>query len=288
VEKDKEKFQEQIDKLLASSDGSDKTTEPEINLSLIIPAYNERWRLPSTLIEALDYLNSRNYSYEIIIVDDGSKDDTCDLVDRFSRIHKQIKLIRLAKNRGKGHAVQSGVLNSHGNLVLFADADGSTPFSEMERLEHEINIGADIAIGSRAMLSEDTEVQTRWYRKFLGRVFNWTVNFLLLPQVADTQCGFKMFKKEVAHFLFSRQESEKFAFDIEILYIARKCNLKVVEVAINWHHAPGSKVNLLIDSSQMLMDVFRIKVRHSNLTPAEFEKVTDEMRYSHGKNNKYN
>ena len=233
-----------------------------LDLSIIIPAFNERWRLPTTLIKAFDYFDTRKCSFEIVVVDDGSTDDTSTIVESFSRLRSELRLIRLAKNRGKGHAVQSGILNAHGKIILFADADGSTPFAEIERLEAALAQGADIAIGSRAIKSAETAVETQWYRKILGRIFNLTVNILLLPKIADTQCGFKLFTRDAATLVFSKQQCEKFAFDIEILYIARRANLKISEVAVNWQHAPGSKVNLAVDSLQMFLDVLRIKFRH--------------------------
>ena len=242
------------------------TQKEGISLSIIVPAYNERWRLPPTIIDVIDYIESRKTSYEIIIVDDGSTDETSAIVKKLERVRPQeVRLIRLPKNRGKGHAVRTGAENASGELVMFIDADGATPIIEIDRLEAAIKDGADIAIGSRAKKSSETQIKTIWYRKLLGRVFNGCVNMFLLPGVEDTQCGFKMFRAEAAKKVFPLQTAERFSFDIELLYVARKLNLKITEVPINWQNVPGSKVNLILDSARMFRDIFRFRFVHRNL-----------------------
>jgi dolichyl-phosphate beta-glucosyltransferase len=236
-----------------------------IELSLIIPAYNERWRLPPTLIDIIDYVEHRKLRYEIIVVDDGSTDETSDIVRKFERVRpNELRCIRLPKNRGKGHAVRTGAVNATGKRIIFLDADGATPIAEIERLEAALDGGADIAIASRAMKSTDTQIKTVWYRKLLGRIFNSCVNFILLPEINDTQCGFKMFTAEAAAKLFPLQTAERFSFDVELLYLARKFHMKIAEVPINWENVPGSKVNLVLDSLRMLRDVIRFRVIHRN------------------------
>ena len=241
------------------------------DLSIVIPAYNEEWRLPPTLLDMIDYFDSRNLDYEIIVVDDGSTDHTAAVVKKMKKIRQQVCLIQLPKNRGKGHAVKTGVLNSHGKYVLFADADGSTPIKEIERLEAHFDKDTKIVIGSRALSSEDTFVTMRWYHPLLERVFNFCVKLLILPGIADTQCGFKMFTAECAHFLFERQKAERWSFDIEILFIARKAGLQIAEVPINWNDVPGSKVNLFLDAMGMFGDIFTFKAHHAQVTPETFE-----------------
>lgn len=248
-----------------------------VELSVIVPTFNEERRLPPTLVDMIDFLDSRDSAYEIIVVDDGSTDRTSDVVKKFERIRPQVRLIRVPKNYGKGHAVRTGVLNANGKRVLFADADGSTPIEELKRLEEALRNGAAIAIGSRAMASADTKVITSWHRKYLGRAFNLCVNAMILPKVADTQCGFKLFTGPCAKFLFERQQSDGFSFDVEILFIARKAGLRIEEVPINWVNIPGSKVSLVLDALRMFRDIFLYKVRHHAVSPADFEKYLKSL-----------
>lgn len=236
-------------------------------LSVIIPAFNEQRRLPPTLLDAVDFLDSFDKEYEVIVVDDGSRDGTSAVVQKFEKIRSQVRLIRLPKNYGKGHAVRTGVLNAHGQFILFTDADGSTAISEVSRLLTAIEEGSEVVIGSRALRSDETEVKALLLRKILGRVFNKIVNTVLLPGIADTQCGFKLFSRKAANFLFSQQQSDGFSFDIELLFLAKKAGLPVSEIAINWENVPGSKVNLVSDSLRMFLDIFRFAWIHRGVTP---------------------
>lgn len=254
-----------------------ESTATAVDLTIVVPAYNEERRLPPTLIDMIDFFDRQPMSYEILVVDDGSSDSTAEVVRKFERVRQQIRLIQLPKNYGKGHAVRLGVLNSHGRRILFADADGATPIEEFSRLNAAMNSGCDIAIGSRALASADTKVSTSVHRRFLGRIFNRCVNTVLLPSIADTQCGFKMFSRAVGLFLFRRQRSDRFSFDVEILYIARKAGLSVREVPINWTNIPGSKVNLLLDSMRMFRDVFQFKMLHRQVTQEQYEAFKHEL-----------
>lgn len=251
-----------------------QVTATPIDLSVIVPAYNEERRLPPTLIDMIDYFDSSGLSYEIIVVDDGSSDTTSEVVRKFERVRGQVRLIKLARNSGKGHAVRVGALNSRGNRVLFADADGATPIKEAARLFAALNEGFDVAVGSRAVSSTDTKVSTVMYRKLLGRIFNRCVNLLILPGFADTQCGFKMFTRDAAQFLFHHQRSDRFSFDVELLFLARKVGFSIKEVAVNWTNIPGSKVNLAVDSALMLRDVFRFRFIHRNVTRESLSEKT--------------
>ncbi len=233
----------------------------ELEFSIVIPAYNEELRLPSTLLSVVDYFNGRGVSYEIVVVDDGSSDKTAEVVQRFEHLSPHIRLLSYPENKGKGYAVRLGVLSAVGKLILFNDADGATPIVEIERLEEAIKAGEHIAIGSRAMYSRDTSIHALWYRRVMGRIFSAFVNFVVLPGVADTQCGFKLFLRPVARYLFARQKADGFSFDVEILFIARKSHCRIAEVPINWTNIPGSKVNLVTDSLRMLRDIVRFRAR---------------------------
>ena len=248
---------------------------PAPALSVIIPAYNEYRRLPSTLMEIIDYLDGRVQagalpSYEVIVVDDGSRDQTAELVRKFEKIRPQVSLIRLPRNYGKGHAVRLGMLSAHGERVMFADADGSTPIAEVERLAQALDQGYELAFASRALGSKDTTVKTTWLRKYPGRIFNMLMNLVVLPGVADSQCGFKMFTARAAHFLFERQQCNGWTFDVELLYLARRAGMKILEVPINWTNVPGSKVNMLTDSLHMFKDLFIFRLRHRNVSAADY------------------
>ena len=252
-------------------------TSPQVELSIVVPAYNEERRLPPTLIDIIDYFDRRAVAYEVIVIDDGSTDGTAEVVRKFERVRNQVKLIQLPKNYGKGHAVRLGVLNSRGSRILFADADGATPIQEVERLEAAISSGADIAIGSRAIASASTKVATSFHRRLLGRVFNRCVNIILLPKIADTQCGFKMFSRKSALFLFRRQRADRFSFDVELLYMAHKAALAIQEVPINWTNVPGSKVNLVVDSLLMFRDIFRFRVVHRGIDRESFDQFEENL-----------
>jgi len=213
------------------------------------------------LLAVLEYTKKRPESFEILVVDDGSSDNTAKVALQFSELSPEVKLLTYPNNRGKGYAVKFGVTNARGRIILFDDADGATPIEEIERLEEAVLGGAQIAIGSRAMFSKHTAVETVWYRKYIGRIYNGIVNMLILPGIADTQCGFKMFVGPAARSIFSRTFSERFAFDVEVLFLARKLGLKIVEVPVNWTNIPGSKVNLARDSLAMFVDILKVRLR---------------------------
>jgi dolichyl-phosphate beta-glucosyltransferase len=158
--------------------------------------------------------------------------------------------------------VRSGVVNAQGTQILFADADGATPLSEIERLEAAIHGGADVAIGSRALHDARVQIKARLYRRVIGRIFHGLVELLTVPRVKDTQCGFKLFRGPVAHDLFSRMRIRGFSFDVEVLMMAQRRGYAIAEVPVNWTHQPGSKVNLVVDSARMLRDLFIIRGRY--------------------------
>lgn len=228
-------------------------------LSVVIPAYNEESRLEPTIRDAVAYLRAKRVEAEIIVVDDGSRDGTSDLVRQMATQYDEVRLIRLARNRGKGHAVRSGVVNAGGELVLFADADGSTPISEIERLRAGLDAGAQVAIGSRALATDGVEVRARWHRRLIGRAFHLLVRLLTVRGIHDTQCGFKLLRAAAAQDLFSRMLMEGFSFDVELLVMAQRRGYEIAEVPVNWTHRAGSRVSLIADSLRMARDLFVIR-----------------------------
>ena len=226
-------------------------------VSVVIPAYNEQQRLPATLTSVYDYLSRRGITFEVLVVDDGSHDETAALVQNFANEHPGVRLLSYSPNQGKGHAIRTGILSAKGDLMLIDDADGSSPIEEIERLEHAITGGADIAIGSRAKPDTSRKVHALAYRKFVGNTFNLIVQ-LLLPGIYDTQCGFKLFRAEIARDIFSVARINGYGFDVEVLHIGRLRGYKIAECAINWHNVEGSKVNVLTDSPKMFFEVVKI------------------------------
>jgi len=236
--------------------------KPRPDLSIVIPAFNEEARVGPTLRDYVSYCRQGARRVELIVVDDGSLDRTSVVVNALASEYPEIRLIRLAENHGKGHAVRSGVVNAQGKRVLFADADGATPLPEIERLEAALAAGADVAIGSRALHDTRVKINARLYRRLIGRTFHGLVEMLTVPGVKDTQCGFKLFRGPVAHDLFSRMRIRGFSFDVEVLMMAQHRGYRITEVPVNWTHQPGSKVNLVTDSARMLWDLFVIRGRY--------------------------
>lgn len=230
------------------------------HLSVIIPAFNEESRLPHYLERVIRYLDDRGEGYEVIVVDDGSRDATSRVVASLAGNNPRLSLIRLSENSGKGHAVKTGMLAARGRLRLFADADGATPIEELERLRGAIEGGADVAIASRALKDKDRTVHDRLHRKFMGTVFNLIVRALAVKGVHDTQCGFKLFTQEAAAALFPLQRIADFGFDVELLFVARKRGFRIAEVPVNWSDVAGTKVSLFKDSLRMLTDVIRVRL----------------------------
>jgi dolichyl-phosphate beta-glucosyltransferase len=227
-------------------------------LSVIIPAYNESRRLPATLQALEAYLSHQNYGYEVIVVDDGSLDGTGVVVSDWESQHPNTALIQYYQNQGKGYAVQQGIRASMGEYCLIYDADGATPIQELERLWAAIDRGTyEIVIGSRALPSQTTHIKAHLHRKILGRVFTGLLRGLV-HDIQDTQCGFKLFKREKALPLFARQTLKGYAFDVEILHMAQQNHYQIREIPINWADVPGSKVHVMVDSWRMFWSLFKI------------------------------
>ena len=234
-------------------------------LSVIIPAYNEARRLPLFLSRIIAYLDQHGRSYEVLVVDDGSRDQTATAFEQIAQHCPHVRLIQLSCNMGKGAAVRRGIQAARGTFQLFADADGATPIEELARLEAAIAAGADLAIGSRALACQnpDFTVQARWHRSVLGSLFNYLVQHLGIEDIADTQCGFKIFRRSVAQDLFSVACVDGYAFDLELLYIARQRGYRIAEVPINWTDQPGSKVRPWRDGTVMLRELLAIRKRNA-------------------------
>jgi len=228
---------------------------------VVIPAYNEAHRLPRYLDAVVAYFDGRGQPYEVIVVDDGSTDETADVVERLGRRHPEVRVIRSGRNQGKGAAVRKGMLVARGDWRLFADADGATPITELKRLEAALAAGADVAIGSRGLLDASVSLQTRPHRVMAGRLFNWIVGRTGLSGIHDSQCGFKAFTAAAANTLFPQMTIEGFGFDVELLLRARRTGFKVVELAVNWADQPGSKSSVLRDGPQMMWQILRARSR---------------------------
>lgn len=228
-------------------------------LSLIIPAYNEGERIEKSLDDAVEYLREHGYNFEIIVVDDGSTDNTVALAEK----HKDhIKVLAQPRNMGKGAAVRRGMLEAKGEIRIFTDADFSTPIYEIEKLIRVIENGADICIGSRALDPSMIKEHQPFYREFMGKTFNKLVQLLLFKGISDTQCGFKGFTGKAADKIFSQSQINGFSFDVEVLYLARKEGITVEQVSVEWYNDARSKVNPVKDSLMMLIELFRIRMLH--------------------------
>lgn len=238
-------------------------------LSIVVPAYNEERRLKGSLEKVLAFLQTKDYPAEVIVVDDGSTDNTVGIVEGFMARYSFVSLIR-NDHRGKGYAVRIGMLAARGAYVLFSDADLATPIEEVDRLLAFLEDGYDIVIGSREGLGAQ-RINEPWYRHLMGRVFNLLVRLVAVGGFQDTQCGFKCFRREVAQDLFQRVQlygaetglargGMVTGFDVEVLFLALKRGYKVKEVPVQWHYGTNTKVNPLLDSVRMFMDVLRVRL----------------------------
>jgi len=236
-----------------------KSTLSDITYSIVIPAYNEGHRLRATLERVLGYVREQGWNAEVIVVNDGSRDNTAELVREFAAKDSVLRLIENPGNRGKGYAVRNGMLNARGEIIVFSDADLSSPIEEMPKLLAAMAAGADIAIGSRWLRAELQTQRQSLHRQFFGRIFNVLNRAILGLQFKDTQCGFKAFTRRAAQMILPLQRIERWGFDPEVLFLARKFGLRIDEVAVRWGHVGGTRINPLVDGARMFQEMVRIR-----------------------------
>jgi dolichyl-phosphate beta-glucosyltransferase len=233
---------------------------PTLDLSVIIPAYNEEARLPKTLDSIIAYLRSQPYRAEIIVVNDGSSDRTSEVVNAWAQNHPGLRMLTKPVNRGKGDSTRRGMLEARGKIALFTDADLSTPIEEAGKLLAALKDGNyDAVIGSRAMDRSLIMVHQSMIREQAGKFFNWLVRWSTGIEFSDTQCGFKAFRMPQTRVIFEQQRIERFGFDPEILFLAARHGLRVAEVPVLWSHDSASKVNVAKDGMLMFLELLTIR-----------------------------
>jgi len=228
-------------------------------LSIVIPAYNESARIDDALERVMSCIAEQGWDAEVLVVDDGSKDNTAAIVKRWMADHPRLHLIQNPGNRGKGYSVRNGLLQAAGEIVMFTDADLSAPMEEAARLFAAIDNGADVAIGSRWLERNRQTIHQPLYRQFFGRCFNWITRTVMGLPFKDTQCGFKAFKRSAAQVIFRLQTIERWGFDPEILFIARKLKYVIREVPVTWGHDERSRISYLKDGMKMLEEMAIIR-----------------------------
>jgi dolichyl-phosphate beta-glucosyltransferase len=230
-------------------------------LSIVIPCYNEEQRLPRTIEQIERYLAGHGVSYELILVDDGSGDGTRKIMEEAAARNPAVRLEALPQNRGKGRALAEGVAGARGAEILVTDADLSTPIEELDKLTAELRKGAGVAIASRALKGSRVEVSQPIYRVLMGKAFNLLVQAVLLPGIWDTQCGFKLFRADVAHDAFARLTTDGFGYDPEVLYLAKRRGVRIAEIPVVWRNSAPTKVSPIRSSLDMFRHVLRIRFR---------------------------
>lgn len=246
---------------------------PEVEVSLIAPAYNESERLPIMVADTMKYLQTKkkenpSFSYELVIVDDGSSDKTTEIALKYVKQYgvDSVRVLTLHKNRGKGGAVKRGMLVGRGRYLLMLDADGATQISDLDRLLNKMKKveknGHGVVVGSRAHLQSDAVAKRTLLRNILMWGFHILVKLAGVPDIKDTQCGFKLFTRKSAGVLFSNMHVERWAFDVELLYLAHNQKIPVQEEAVNWREIPGSKLSPFGSSVQMAFDLTRIRLAY--------------------------
>src|SRR5437660_12850188 len=227
--------------------------------SIVIPAYNEGQRLAASLEKIIAHASREGWSTEILVVNDGSRDATAELVRSFASQHPEVQLLENPGNRGKGYSVRHGMLKAQGELLLFTDADLSSPIAEAGKLFQAIEDGADLAMGSRWLNSALQTERQPLLRQLYGRLFNLLLRVVLGLDYRDTQCGFKAFNRAAAKAIFPLQRIERWGFDPEILFLAGKFGFRVREVPVAWAHSEGTRISPLTDGTRMFLEMLRIR-----------------------------
>jgi dolichyl-phosphate beta-glucosyltransferase len=240
-----------------------------VALTLIIPAYNEAQRLPPFLVDVRAYLPKQfGGDYEVIVVDDGSTDGLPAVVEEIASDWPQLRAICHPENQGKGAAVRTGMLMARGELLLFADADGATPIAEEAKLRAAIEAGADVAVGSRLVSSADVTRDRTWFRSMVGRAFALAARVMLRVQVRDTQCGFKMFRRDAGRHLFSLVEENGYLFDLEMLMLAKRIGYRVAEVPVNWSEVAGGHLSVGQHWKMVIAGLWRLRAKRKSVFAA--------------------
>lgn len=230
-----------------------------VSYSIVIPAYNESERLQSSLEKVVAFLEKQGWTAEVLVVNDGSRDNTAEIVRQYAARHPFIRLIENPGNRGKGYSVRNGMLQATGDVILFTDADLSAPITESPKLFEQIEKGADVAFGSRWLIANMQTERQSLLRQVAGRMYNLIMRVVLGLRYKDTQCGFKAFNRKAVETIFTRQHIERWGFDVELLFLARKFDLKIVEVPVAWAHDDRSKINPITDGIKMFGEMLSIR-----------------------------
>ena len=232
----------------------------DIFLSLILPAFNEERRLSTTLTAIQAYLQSRDYQWEVIVVDDGSSDRTSAVAESYIQLIPTLRLMRNERNRGKGYSIRRGVAEAKGSVIGFMDADYKTPIEEIEKILPWLGNGYEVVIGSRGLQQSKVEVPQPFYRRWGSQLFGAIIHALVgLPDIVDTQCGFKFLARGAALDIFSRQKADGYMFDIEILCLAQRLGYRVKEVPIRWMNDPDSRLQLIRGNLRNMKELLQIR-----------------------------
>jgi dolichyl-phosphate beta-glucosyltransferase len=233
----------------------------QLLVSIVIPAYNEEARIGATLDRIGQYFATSALTGEVLVINDGSRDQTAAVVTQSRAGNLAVQLIEMPINQGKGAAVKIGMMAARGEYVFFYDADGSTPIEELDKALPLLQGEWDVVIGSRAVDGADIPVRQPWYREGMGKIFNKIVKLIALADFYDTQCGFKGFRRSVIPTVFSRQTIERWGFDVEILFIAKKHGCRIKEMPVRWLNSPQTKINVYRDSWNMFLEVLSVRLK---------------------------